>query len=186
MSDVPATVNTAAAQAAAPRQAAGRIEVFRAAEARSLGEAGMMHAEPPPAERAPLNAVFAEAVSVGTASRVLFRSPGPAGFSLVYAWFKSHYPLPAHSHNTPCLYYVIAGELALGLQVLKAGDGFFVPANAIYSYTAGAQGVEVLEFRDATEFDFVMRPGALPMWQRAAAICSANLERWKTEPPPSM
>jgi hypothetical protein len=166
----------------ASRKAAGRIEIFRATESRTLQEAGMMHAESPPEERKPLNSVFAQAVEAGTSSRVLFSAA--SGFSLVYAWFKSHYPLPVHSHNTPCLYYVISGELTLGTQKLGAGDGFFVPACANYSYQAGSQGVEVLEFRDTNEFDFVMRSGTLPMWERMAAICNANLEHWKSEAPP--
>src|SRR5262249_35579654 len=98
--------------------------------------------------------------------------------------FKSHYPLPTHSHNTPCLYYVISGELQMGKQTLGPGDGFFVPACANYAYQAGPQGVEILEFRDTNDFDFVMRSGTLPMWERMAAIGSANLEHWKREEPP--
>lgn len=163
---------------------AGRIEIFYAAESQTLQEAEMMRSEGPPPERAPLNALFAEGVASGSSSRVLFRGPTPSSFSLVYAWFKSDYPLPAHSHSTPCLYYVIAGELAIGSKVLKAGDGFFVPANAFYSYKAGPQGVEILEFRDACEFDFVFRGGTFPMWERAGEIMKNNLERWKTEGPP--
>ncbi|WP_066271761.1 cupin domain-containing protein [Hydrogenophaga palleronii] len=169
---------------AAVRKSAGRIEIFRADKAVNLDEAGIMHAEAPPPERAPLNGIFKEAVERGIATRLLFREPRPDGFSLVYAWFKSGYPLPAHSHNANCLYYVISGELTMGTEVLKSGDGFFVPANAIYSYFAGPQGVEVLEFRNVAEFDLVFRGGTLPMWERAAAICSAGFERWKTEEPP--
>ncbi|HEY4065368.1 MAG TPA: cupin domain-containing protein [Burkholderiaceae bacterium] len=174
--DTPAT--------AAESTPAGRIEIFFAAGSQTLQEAGMMHSEGPPPERAPLNALFAEGVAAGSSSRVLFRGPTPSSFSLVYAWFKSDYPLPAHSHSTPCLYYVIAGELAMGTKVLKAGDGFFVPAHAFYSYKAGPQGVEILEFRDACEFDFVFRGGSFPMWERAGEIMKNNLERWKTEAPP--
>jgi hypothetical protein len=162
----------------------GRIEIFLASESQPLLEAGMMHAEAPPPERGPLNPIFAEGVAAGSASRVLFRSPSPNGFSLIYAWFKSNFPLPAHSHSTPCLYYIVAGELAIGTRVLRAGDGFFVPANAFYSYKAGPQGVEVLEFRDACDFDFVFRGGTFPMWERAAGIIRDNLERWKTEARP--
>ena len=171
-------------ETATEHKPASRIEVFLASESQSLFEAGMMHAEAPPAERAPLNTVFAEGVAVGSSSRVLFRSPSPNGFSLVYAWFKSNFPLPVHSHSTPCLYYIVAGELMLGTRALKAGDGFFVPANAFYSYKAGPNGVEVLEFRDACEFDFVFRGATFPMWERAAGIIQDNLERWKTEAPP--
>jgi hypothetical protein len=181
MSQVPTSTDTMTPTEHKP---AGRIEIFLAAESQTLQEAGLMHTDGPPPERAPLNELFAEGVATGSSSRVLFRGPSPSSFSLVYAWFKSNYPLPAHSHSTPCLYYVIAGELALGTRVLKAGVGFFVPANAFYSYKAGPRGVEILEFRDACEFDFVFRGGSFPMWERAGEIVKDNLERWKTESPP--
>jgi quercetin dioxygenase-like cupin family protein len=86
--------------------------------------------------------------------KVLYRQPADeGGFSLVYAWFKPHYILPRHSHDADCLYYVVAGTAVLGNQVLRAGDGFFVPSGAPYQYSAGPEGVEVLEFRNARAFD---------------------------------
>ena len=176
-----ATADTAATQ----RKPSGPVRIFRAADAPDLLSANIMHAEAPPPERAPLAAVFGQAVGLATTGRVLFRDPRPNGFSLIYAWFKSNYPLPVHTHDSDCLYYVISGELAFGNQVLKAGDGFLVPAHAPYAYTAGPEGVEILEFRNATDFAFVMRPSALPRWERAAAICQENFERWKAEVPPA-
>jgi hypothetical protein len=41
--------------------------------------------------------------------------------SLCWAWFKSGYVLPRHSHNADCLYYVLGGSLRLGSVWLKAG-----------------------------------------------------------------
>ena len=35
----------------------------------------------------------------------------------------------------------------MGNQVLRAGDSFFIPAEAPYVYTAGPDGVEILEIR---------------------------------------
>lgn len=177
-----ATQDTAGTPA---RRPSGPIRIFRAAEAPDLLETDIMRMEAPPPERAPLAGVFREAAQLGTTTRVLFRDPRPNGFSLVYAWFKSNYPLPVHSHDSDCLYYVVSGELVFGAQVLKAGDGLFVPANAPYAYNAGPEGVEVIEFRNVTEFDFLVRPSTLPRWERAAAICQANLEHWKSQLPPA-
>ena len=70
--------------------------------------------------------------------------------SLVHAWFGPGYRLPRHTHSADCLYYVISGSAVLGNHTLRAGDGFFVPANAPYQYDAGPEGVEVLEIRGAT------------------------------------
>ncbi len=53
------------------------------------------------------------------------------GMSLVWSWFAPHFPLPRHSHSAACLYYVSTGELHMGKQVVKEGEGFFVPSGAL-------------------------------------------------------
>ena len=45
----------------------------------------------------------AEGADDGNEVRLLFSMPG---MSLTYAWFKSGFPLPLHSHNADCLYYI--------------------------------------------------------------------------------
>ncbi|MGJ3627380.1 cupin domain-containing protein [Sphingomonas sp. MMS24-JH45] len=97
------------------------------------------------------------------------------GMSLTYAWFKSGFPLPLHSHNADCLYYIIAGTLKLEREELGAGDGFFVGKDAPDQYKPGPTGVEVLEFRTADTFDIassaIPPPSARrsPRWRRSAA-----------------
>jgi hypothetical protein len=130
------------------------ISLFRHDDAPDLDATDMMT---PPTFRddfvRPANADTASVVA-GQTIKVLFRQSDEAGgFSLVYAWFKPHFALPRHSHDADCLYYVIAGTAVLGNQVLEAGDGFFVPSGAPYQYSAGPEGVEVLEFRHAITFD---------------------------------
>lgn len=121
----------------------------------------------------------------GSKAVVLFQEPGDTGMSLAYVWFKSGYILPRHSHDTDCLYYVMAGELQLGAQVLRKGDGAFIPANAGYTYQAGPEGVEVLEFRSATRFHFLFKNNSEAHWQRIAEVFRNNSEKWQSEPPPS-
>jgi hypothetical protein len=89
------------------------------------------------------------AISPGNIVTPLFDQGGPTGMSLFHAWFGPHFPLFRHSHpqTGDCLYYVVAGSAVLGSQVLRPGDGFFVPNGMPYKYRAGPEGVEVLEFR---------------------------------------
>lgn len=123
---------------------------------------------------------------VGEQTRVLFREPGDRGMSLVYAWFKSGYVLPFHSHNVDCLYYVLGGELRMGSHVLGKGDGFFIPADQAYGYEAGPDGVEVLEFRNATKFNFVYGVNDESRWTRIADTFSRRGDTWASETvPPS-
>lgn len=116
----------------------------------------------------------------------LFREPQDDGLSLCYAWFKSGFVLPRHSHDADCLYYIVGGEITLGKQVLGKGDGFFVPADAPYSYVTGPEGAEVLEFRNATRFNILFRNNDDNHWGKMARAFTENSEKWQTEVvPPS-
>src|SRR5258708_2861512 len=120
------------------------MAVFRGAEASALREVDTMRAEGVTAQVSDGFAQLFEAgLNEGESVKLLFSAPG---FSLAYAWFKSGFPLPRHSHNVDCLYYIIAGSLTLGTETLKAGDGFFVPAEGAYSYLPPPQPAAVLEF----------------------------------------
>lgn len=85
----------------------------------------------------------------GASTTPLFIQNTPNGMSLVHVWFGPNFPLFRHSHPAygDCLYYVVAGEIILGNQKLGPGAGFFVPNGQPYKYTAGPEGVELLEFR---------------------------------------
>src|SRR3546814_12652559 len=80
----------------------------------------------------------------GSFAKILFNAPG---FALAYAWHKSDYPLPLHSHDSDCLYLVLAGEMRFGKEALGKGDGVFVPGNTPYTFVTGPDGVDFLEFR---------------------------------------
>ena len=114
----------------------------------------------------------AAGVEDGQTVKLLFSAPG---FSLTYAWFKSGFPLPRHTHSADCLYYIIAGSLQLGTETLGRGDGFFLPKDMAYAYTPGPEGVEVLEFRTAERFDIHFMAANPAM--RAAKTASSY--RWR-------
>ena len=117
-------------------------------------------------------------------TQCLFRSPEDNGFSLVHAWFKSNFVLPRHSHNTDCLYYVVGGELRMGTTVLRKGDGFFVPGGKGYTYEAGPDGVEILEFRDVSHYNILYKGNDDAHWDRMANAFRENVPRWADETTP--
>jgi quercetin dioxygenase-like cupin family protein len=109
---------------------------------------------------------------------VLFKGDGPDGFSLVRARFAPGFKLPRHSHSADCLYYVVAGEARMGTRVLQPGDGFFIRADAPYTYTAGPEGVEVLEFRASTGFDMKVFDQTVERWKPIVAAAAAGAAAW--------
>jgi mannose-6-phosphate isomerase-like protein (cupin superfamily) len=112
--------------------------------------------------------------------------PNAAGINLTFIWWKPNFPLPRHSHNVDCLYYIISGSALLGRRTLMAGDSFFVPTDAPYQYTAGPEGVEVLEIRRDKEFwDMNIREDPEHYGEKARAAVEANRDLWAHLAPPT-
>jgi quercetin dioxygenase-like cupin family protein len=112
---------------------------------------------------------------------VLFREPGEHGMCLSLVSLKQGFVQPRHSHDGDCLYCVIDGALLLGARTLRKGDGFFVPAETAYTYEAGPEGVEILEFRNATRFTLSFRNNEPAHWARMAAAVMANGAAWAAQ-----
>lgn len=158
------------------------LKIFRAAGAAQLDDTGMMTRvsdglSPELGDK--LTELRTEVIADdGARLTVLFRGDGPDGFSLVHVWFKPDYALPRHTHDVDCLYYVISGSAHLGSQSLGPGDGFFIPAGSPYAYSAGQEGVEVLEFRQATSFDIRMPGLTAAFLDMAADIRRSHQAQW--------
>ncbi len=160
-----------------------RFAIYRGADAPDFSEVSVMDmVGVTPVIAAGIEAAHAEGAPDGDMVKLLFAVPG---MSLTYAWFKSGYPLPLHSHNADCLYYIIAGTLQLGNEELGAGDGFFVGKDVPYFYTPGPKGVEVLEFRTADHFDIRFRGETKAFWDKTAASVKRERVNWPGQVPPS-
>jgi hypothetical protein len=161
----------------------GKFAIYRGATAPSFSEIDVMDYQGVTPELAATIATLGEAgINEGQTVKLLFSAPG---FSLTYAWFRSGFPLPRHSHDADCLYYVIAGSLTLGTEVLGAGDGFFVPGDAAYTYVPGPEGVEVLEFRHAQHFNIKFLAANPSFWDKALETVRTERSGWAVQPQPS-
>jgi len=160
------------------------FQIFRASDAPSLAEAGCMTVEPfSAAQREGMDKLVAAGFSDGEEVRVLVDIPG---FSLTHVWFKAGFPLPLHSHDADCLYYIVAGSIRLGTEDLGPRDSFFVPADVPYTYRPGPDGVEILEIRQKGMFNFVNCAKGAAFWDRAATDAASLRESWKTAPRPPL
>ena len=159
------------------------FRVFRGAEAPGLDETDKMTlAGLTPIVEAGIARWVGAGVGEGNVTKVLFALPH---MSLTYAWFKSGFALPLHSHDADCLYYIIAGSLKLGTEELGPGDGFFVGSDVPYTYKPGPDGVEVLEFRTVEHFDMKFQGRTEAYWDKVVAGMDAARPRWDKERPPS-
>jgi mannose-6-phosphate isomerase-like protein (cupin superfamily) len=154
------------------------IEFFDVETAVHLDDTVMQR--PPTLDQAARDALPEFRSGKGSVTKMLFGDPGKdddGGMSLVWVRFAAHYPLPRHSHSVDCVYYIVSGEIHMGSRVLRAGSGFFVAADAPYGYTAGPEGVEVLEFRAKSGFDSVVRESPAG-WQRILEGVRAHRDQW--------
>jgi hypothetical protein len=163
---------------------ATRFEIFRPADAPSLDEAEAMSIDGTltPVETDGATRLTAAGYDSGHALKMLFAMPG---LSLTHVWFKSGFPLPRHSHDADCLYYIIGGSLKLGTETLGAGDGFFVGRDVPYAYVPGEAGVQLLEIRTTDRFDIKMLADNPAFWNRAVATVQQKKHAWQTETMPA-
>ena len=160
-----------------------RFSIIRAKDAPDFAECDMM-AQRPLTEVETEGSIAAHDAGMleGATLRVLFQMPG---MSLTHVWFKSGFPLPRHSHDTDCLYYILAGSLRIGTEELGIGDGFFVGAHVPYTYTPGEQGVELLEYRSSNAFDIKLLANNPNWWSKAVGTIAERRPEWDSEKPPS-
>jgi hypothetical protein len=152
------------------------MRIFRKRDAVDLAESQLMSR--PVMDPMPDRSILREiGATSGYINKVLFGDPEQGGMSLVRLWYAPFYALPRHSHDVDCLYYVVAGEAHMGNRIVAAGDGFFVPADAPYAYSAGPEGVEVLEFRSTSSFG--IRVNESPeRWEQIAELAQTHREEW--------
>ncbi|HEX7857847.1 MAG TPA: hypothetical protein VF503_29560 [Sphingobium sp.] len=166
-----------------PSPSAG-FQIFRAADASGLMEAACMEMAPmSDAQRQGMRKLVEAGYLHGDDVRILVDLPG---FSLAHAWLKKDYPLTLHSHDSDCLYYVVAGNLKIGTEELGAGDSFFVPQGVPYTYRPGPEGVEVLEFRHSDKFNFLNLSKGAAFYEKAAETIAANVDNWKVAKRPPL
>ena len=176
-------MNTTAQRQDTPTTSGEGYQVFRTRNAPSLDETAHMElADVTPDLETGIGTALEAGFADGNIVKTLFSRPG---FSLTYAWFKSGFPLPLHTHNVDCLYYVVAGSLQLGTDTLGPGDGFFVGAGKAYRYTPGPEGVEVLEFRSEEDFNINFLAKTVPAWEKISKVIADRRPAWANETPPS-
>ena len=157
------------------------ILIYRGADAPTLVASGCeIHVPMTVLQIAGVTKIAEAGYGDGYKVNVLVNIPG---FSLVWLWFKQNFPLPLHSHDVDCLYFIIAGSLKLGTETLGVRDSFFIPADVPYSYKAGNEGVEVLEIRHANQFEFRNLAKNMAFYDKAVETVLANRSAWQNAPP---
>ncbi len=88
---------------------------------------------------------------------------GPADPQLLEVKVFAGLAVTVHAHETPEILYIVKGQMLFGKSVLNPGDTVAIPGLALYSFQAGPEGVEFLNFRPRQDLTHFMREDVYAM-----------------------
>ncbi len=59
-----------------------------------------------------------------------------------------------HAHEKDEIIYVVRGRMLFGQHALEPGDSIMIPGNMLYSFKAGPEGLQFLNFRGQKDITF--------------------------------
>jgi hypothetical protein len=87
-----------------------------------------------------------------------FRHPGSeTELSLHEGRTPPFYEVLPHAHLVDEIIYVTSGEMRLGARVLGPGSSVYIPANTLYGFSAGPDGLTFLNFRAVADRSHIMK-----------------------------
>jgi hypothetical protein len=156
-----------------------RIEIFRSTDAVDNGGPQGIRGggTSSPEAQAKMKVLRDAGRDDGVVSSLLYHHKD--AFSLIHLWIKPGYPLPRHSHDSDCLYYVVGGSIVMGTETLRASDGFFVPKDAYYVYVGGPDGCELIEVRyGVNSIHTVLPDQSDARYEKELELIKANHAAW--------
>jgi quercetin dioxygenase-like cupin family protein len=78
----------------------------------------------------------------------------------------------AHAHSEDEIIYVLEGDIVFGNRSFPAGTAIYVPANTLYGFHAGEQGLRFLNFGPRSDTAYLFKDEFLA--QRGAVRASAD------------
>lgn len=99
---------------------------------------------------------------------VRYHHPGSeTELQLFEVWFPAGHVVKAHAHRTDEVVWVLEGELHLGARLLRPGTSVYLPGLTLYGFTAGPEGLRILNFRATKEIGTISKEQLL--LERAAS-----------------
>ena len=100
-------------------------------------------------------------------SKVRIRESGTADSpQLLEIEFAPDNEIRVHAHDEDEIIYIKAGTMHLGNRVLGPGPPLFVEGKTLYGFTAGQEGLTILNFRPRVDFTFHTRDECLAQRQQ--------------------
>ena len=76
---------------------------------------------------------------------------------LIELRYEPHAEIQLHAHDEDEIIYVLNGELRLGQRSFSSGTSVFIAGGTYYTFRAGAEGLQILNFRPRKDLTFHTR-----------------------------
>lgn len=77
---------------------------------------------------------------------------------LIELLYEPHAEIQLHAHDEDEIIFVLRGELLLGQRTYAPGTSVFVAGGTFYTFRAGADGLQILNFRPRKDMTFHTPP----------------------------
>jgi len=162
-------------------ESTNHVRIYRAVDAPELHESGAARSDFGGNDELRGVATTLASSECSSSRLLVHQDGGEGGLSVVYLFFKPNFPLFRHMHDVNSLYVVVSGSAVgfMGDETLLPGDCFAISAHTPYYYTAGPEGVEVLEiFRDADTVTVIYTDNPDGRLEEAQEAVRANADAW--------
>lgn len=73
---------------------------------------------------------------------------------LIELLYEPHAEIQLHAHDEDEIIYVLKGEMRLGQRTYAPGTSVFVAGGTFYTFRAGVEGLQILNFRPRKDLTF--------------------------------
>jgi len=95
---------------------------------------------------------------------------------LMEARFLPGLVISSHAHHAPEVVYIVEGELHFGNRVCGPGSVIEVPADTLYGFRAGSDGVRFLNFRPRNDNSYVSKEAFMTARRGTPPVGKASAE----------
>ena len=78
---------------------------------------------------------------------------------LVEIRYEPNSEIQLHSHDADELIYILEGSMQLGNRTVGPGTSLFIAGGTFYGFSAGPDGLQILNFRPRADPSFNLPPG---------------------------
>lgn len=82
-----------------------------------------------------------------------------------------------HTHEEDEIIYIVAGQMQFGQHTLNPGDSIYIPGMVLYSFKAGPEGLQFINFRPRKDISYYRKDEFIELQKMAPEARAQYRER---------